>query len=139
NAGVLIDGAANNVIGGTDPAARNIISANNYAIQIANPGATNNLVQGNLIRHNLGGVYISGANNSVGGTNAGAGNEISFNSDTGVQIGSGTGNAILGNSIFSNTNLVPWYGALGIALGPTGNASPNDSCDSDTGPNNLQN
>jgi CSLREA domain-containing protein len=57
------------------------------------------------------GVYIAGSNNTVGGTASGAGNLIAFNTGTasnpatGISVGSGTGNNILGNAIFSNESL----------------------------------
>jgi hypothetical protein len=73
-------------------------------------------------------------NNTVGGTAAGAGNRIAFNSGVGVDLPLsvvGTGNAILGNSIFSN-------GGLGIDLNDDG-VTANDACDADTGSNTLQN
>ena len=48
--GVLINlGANNNVIGGSIPADRNIISDNNTGVFIRDAGSTGNLVQGNLI------------------------------------------------------------------------------------------
>jgi len=72
----------------------------------------------------------------VGGTATGAGNIIGYNHANGVAIGfsaseNATGNSILGNSITSNS-------LLGIDLGFDGVTS-NDSDDSDTGANNLQN
>src|SRR5262249_46496569 len=94
------------------------------------------------------------SNNTVGGTAAGSGNIIAYNGanhdaagirvDVFDRVGgasgpAGTGNRLLGNSIHDNTSngLTPNRG-LGIDLignGPT----PNDPCDTDTGPNNLQN
>ncbi len=84
-------------------------------------------------------VVIFGSQGSIiGGTAPGAGNIIAFNSRAGVLIDSSTGNAVLGNSIFTN-------GGLGIDLG-NGNGfngengvTPNDACDGDFGANNLQN
>ena len=57
------------------------------------------------------GVIVSNnaSSNTIGGTAAGAGNTIAFNVLAGVSVGSGTGNSILSNSIFSN-------GKLGIDL-----------------------
>lgn len=67
----------------------------------------------------------------IGGTAAGAGNTIANNTLRGIEISSGTGNSILGNSIYSNTN-------LGIDL--TGDdVNANNSGDADTGANDLQN
>ena len=149
-AGVIIVDAANNIIGGTTVALRNIISGNLEGVKLTGTQATNNLVQGNFIGKNLfDGVTISdgASNNTIGGTPADAGNtiaangnDIEFHSKSGVAIIAGTGNAILGNSIFSNAHS-PFFigsGGLGIDLGSIG-VTPNDSCDSDVGPNNLQN
>jgi hypothetical protein len=81
------------------------------------------------------GVLIrSGArSNTIGGTVSGAENLIAFNRRDGVRVSSrrSTGNAILSNSIFSNTR-------LGIELDRLG-VTPNDVGDGDIGANNLQN
>ena len=134
---------SSNIIGGTTSGARNIISGNAHnGVQIGPGTVTNNLVQGNFIGtdvngdlalgNNLAGVSIAGAaNNTIGGTAAGAGNTIAFNGGDGVFVETGTGNTVLGNSIFSNTG-------LGIDLGADG-VTANDAGDGDTGPNNLQN
>ena len=143
--------AADNIVGGTTVAARNIISGNLDGVRLTGTQASNNLLQGNFIGKNLfDGVTISdgASNNTIGGTPAGAGNtiaangnDIEYHSIAGVAVIAGTGNAILGNSIFSNAHnpfLFGGTGGLGIDLGPS-YVTPNDSCDSDTGPNNLQN
>ncbi len=113
--GVVIGGeASNNVVGGTDPGSRNLISGNDSAgIHIDTVGSTGNLVQGNYIGTDptgtfsianvYEGVFIGGgaSNNVVGGTAAGAGNLISGNDGNGVTIidfGS-TGNVVQGNYI----------------------------------------
>lgn len=144
--GVFLESEANgNTIGGTTSAARNVISGNAVAnIAITDNNTKDNLVQGNFIGTQadgttpLGGgrgvyIYFNASNNTIGGTAVGAGNVIAFNADKGVGIDSnaGNGNAVLGNSIFSNGN-------LGIDLKLDG-VTTNDSCDADTGPNNLQN
>ncbi len=50
------------------------------------------------------GVLVNGASsNTVGGNAASAGNTIAFNQGAGVAVQSGTGDAVLTNSIFSNT------------------------------------
>ena len=74
------------------------------------------------------GIYIASSGNIIGG--AGRGNTIADNLNNGVNVFTGTLNAIQGNSIFGNTK-------LGIDLGsdgPTANAAAPRS-----GANNLQN
>jgi hypothetical protein len=80
------------------------------------------------------GVLIASASdNTIGGAGAGAGNVIAFNGGDGVAVWSGTGNAILSNSIFDN-------GGLGIELLElVFGVTPNDAGDGDAGANNLQN
>lgn len=143
---------------GTPPG--NVISGNS-SFGVSLNGSSSNLIQGNLIgtdvtgtqplgNHNTG-VYIvdNGGNpshdNTVGGTAAGAGNIIAFNgascdvSGDGVVVRENPGNinnAILGNSIFSNFGLGI---ELHVAGAPACVNNPNDNCDVDTGPNNLQN
>ncbi|MEP7071549.1 MAG: hypothetical protein ABI839_04125, partial [Verrucomicrobiota bacterium] len=96
------------------------------------------------------GVTLSTAsNNTIGGTVAGSRNVIAFNGSTfrgsgGVGVLAGTGNSILGNSIFSNTGGDPAQGNSGLGInlfsnGETGGVTPNDPSDPDAGPNNLQN
>ena len=124
---------------------RNLISGNPEAGIHIDSNA--NVVAGNYIGTNADGnapfgngvgVRIGDAgNNTVGGTPPGARNVIAFNTAGGVLISStGTGNAILGNSIFGNTH-------LGIDLSLVSNTAngvtPNDPGDADSGPNALQN
>ena len=114
--GVLISGAINNLIGGTDPASRNIISGNGnngIAIEIAATGdtAAENRIEGNFIGLNTdgdsmipnqaSGVYITGASNIIGGSESGAGNVITGYHDYGIYIqGKGAiANQIQGNII----------------------------------------
>ena len=131
----------------------NLISGNGTAgLSIVIGDLGGNIIQGNVIgadvtgTHRVGngsGIKIDNANNTVGGTVADARNIIAFNgslcdvNNAGVRVrGSGAiGNAILGNSIFSN-------GGLGIDLtlpfdGPCG-VTPNHHCVSVAGPNNFQ-
>ena len=143
-AGISISGSSN-LIGGLTPGSQNVISGNRVGIQIGGsiaPGPIGNTIQGNIIGLNamgaspvpnsLAGIRISdSSNNTIGGAETGAGNRICFNSGPGVSISSGTGNSIIGNSIFSNAG-------LGIDLSPSG-VTANDSGDADTGANNLQN
>ena len=108
--GVEIQGA-DNTIGGTTPADRNVISANtNDGILISGPGATGNVISGNDIGTdltgtvNLGnlssGVVVTNApGNTVGGTAPGAGNIISGN---GTPEGQGAGLLINGAGAVGN-------------------------------------
>ena len=140
--GVVLERSPNNSIGGTEPGAANLLSSNDGAGVALFIGATGNQVLGNLIGTDVNGITALGnkhgieihpSNNTIGGTVAGARNVISGNILYGVYIISpgSTGNAILGNPIFSN-------GDLGIALGGDW-VTPNDPDDVDTGANNLQN
>ncbi len=144
NGVVISSDASNNTIGGTNRGAGNVISGNSsngVVLSGFQTGATGNLVQGNFIGTQVdgtgplgnasSGVFLTLANdNTIGGRAAGASNTIAFNND-GVFVFSGTGNAILSNSIFSNTG-------LGIDLLP-GGVTANDAGDGDTGANNLMN
>ncbi|HEV3343584.1 MAG TPA: hypothetical protein VG125_24645, partial [Pirellulales bacterium] len=110
----IVGGANNNTVGGTTAGAGNVISGNTGdGIDIINPGTANNLVEGNYVgtdatgtnplANAFGGVniYGSAANNTIGGTAAGAGNVISANTLNGVSIrdpGS-AGNLVEGNFI----------------------------------------
>jgi Viral BACON domain len=138
--GVLIMfGSANNTIGGTTPAARNVISGNgaNGVRSDYHP----NTVQGNFIGTQADGVSPlgNGSNgvlinlfdsNAIGGSASGAGNTIAFNGGAGVVV-LGPLNPVSSNSLFANAG-------LGIDLAGDG-VTPNDPCDGDPGANNLQN
>ena len=117
--GILIwSGSADNQIGGTTPAARNLLSGNNLSgIQILNNtiGVTDNLVQGNYIGTNASGTAVlsngtsgilinDSPTNTIGGTTPGAGNLISGNSDQGVMFfaAGATNNIVQGNFIGTN-------------------------------------
>ena len=106
----ILSGSTANTIGGTSPAARNVISGNRFGIEIA--GASGNVVEGNYVGTaatgtaalaNAAGVVVSQAatSNTIGGTTAAARNVISGNSGIGVDFtGSGTtGNRVQGNYI----------------------------------------
>lgn len=156
--GVWIQSSINNVIGGTLPGERNIISDNRYsegAIYIN--AANNNTIQGNYIgtditgtadRGNAGrGIFIINGSegNLVGSSSVTPGNcdngcnIVAFNGNDGIAIrdGNPVRNAVLGNSIFANSG-------IGIDLstnGPTPNdlATKDKKADDDDGANNIQN
>ena len=121
-AGIFAGGSQLHMIGGTTPAARNIISGNpNDGVQMGD-AASQNLVQGNFIGVDVSGVKalpnagdgfrtagdlivtngVPAFNTTIGGATAGAGNVISGNVGNGIHLSSiaaQTGNTILGNSI----------------------------------------
>ena len=143
--GVLVNATPGNRIGGTTPAARNVISANSSdGIELNGTGASGNLVQGNFIGTDPGGtmalanssygVSVTASGNTVGGTADGAGNVIAFNGADGVNVSGATttNNAIRGNAIFFNDG-------LGIDLVGANGVNANDANDTDTGANLLQN
>jgi hypothetical protein len=121
----IFDGPSENVIGGTTPAARNVISGNACnAVFVSN--ATGNRIQGNYVGTDKNGtkglpngdgfgcaaVSINeSSGNTVGGTTAGARNLISGNGSGGVGIfGDSQNNKVLGNRIGTTAN---GTGALG--------------------------
>ena len=157
--GVRIDsGASENVIGGTEAGAGNLISGNiNNAITISDTGTTANRVEGNLIGTNVDGsgalanrfgVVISGSasGNVIGGTAPEARNTISGNRVDGVRItdtgttnnqvdGNYIGTARDGSGSVANTFGVQILsGATGNVIGGTSSGAGNlISGNSDTG------
>ncbi len=117
----------------------------NEGVWVYNSTATGNIIQGNRIGTNAAGtagvpnsgagirIFTSANNNTIGGTTAGTGNTIAYNTAAGIQLptGAGTNNRLLGNAIHSN-------GGLGIDLGGSG-VTANDAGDGDSGPNDLLN
>ena len=167
--GVFLFDAPGNFIGGTASGEGNLISGNGFSgVSISQDDASGNRIRGNHIGTQQDGtsplatdttasqpgeatgngrwgvVILGGAHdNSVGGDSEPAGNRIAFNGRDGVQISSGTGNAIRFNRIFDNQG-------LGIDLGQDDQVTPNDPpagteppfdppADSDDGANRLQN
>lgn len=122
----LQTGAQNNVVGGTQAGAGNLISGNTgLGVDLDGAGVTGNLVQGNRIGlsargaalGNGGGVRIinGAARNIIGGAVAGARNVISGNAGAGIDINNGSNdNTIQGNYIGLNL-------AGTLALGNRGN------------------
>jgi Domain of unknown function DUF11/FG-GAP-like repeat/Putative binding domain, N-terminal len=173
--------ATNSVIGGEAAGAGNLISGNMLdGISISGTvlgGTYGSTPQGSTIEGNLIGTDITGtqplpnggtgisllaaaSNNSVGGTDPGAGNTIAYNTGHGVLIdsasgGNGNGNNTVGNTITGNggagvrinsgaqnrisQNSIYQNKSLGIDLGTAG-PNANTNCNStNTGANNSQN
>jgi hypothetical protein len=119
-----------NTLGGTTAGARNLISGCTIGVSFDAAAASGNLVEGNYIGTDVTGansipngrgvtfgVFFAGpSNNTIGGSAAGAGNRIAFNTGDGVFVNSGTGNRISENSIYSN-------GGRGIDLNTSNNAN----------------
>ncbi len=140
-----------NVIGGSTPSARNLLSGNgNDGIDIDGFGVngSGNVIQGNYIGVAVDGtsplgnsdegieLQFGASSTLVGGTESGEGNVIAHNDGNGIKVeeSSSIRNSILRNAIFGN-------GARGIELEETssGEQTGNDSRDRDSGPNGLQN
>ncbi|HKU74629.1 MAG TPA: SBBP repeat-containing protein [Pyrinomonadaceae bacterium] len=139
--GIVLHNSSNNVIGGTSPATRNVISGNGGGIDIVGSA---NLVQGNFIGTNATGTVavpqgagvsifdlspVISTDNLIGGTAAGAGNLISGN-QTGISV-SGNGSTIQGNLIgtdiagtskLPNTNGIVAIGLNILVGGPASGA-----------------
>jgi titin len=112
--GVLIqDGAADNTIGGTSDAARDVISGNNWdGVHMVN-GASDNVVEGDFLGVNADGtaalgnaqsgvaIFAGASDNTIGGTASGSGDVISGNDSNGVYISDSgtTGNVVAGDLI----------------------------------------
>jgi hypothetical protein len=137
-------------IGGTSPAARNLISGNNgTGIQIGSDPVKGLDVLGNLIGTEPDGVSALGntgagflirhtknADINVGGKDAASANVIAHNGTRGIEVNfDGSGAKILRNSIFSNgllgIDLIEFFAGAGV--------SENDAKDKDQGTNGLQN
>jgi hypothetical protein len=122
-AGLLIS-CANNTIGGTTAAARNLISGNTiFGIQIFGSSATSNVVEGNYIGTDITGsvalangtlsnggdgilVNSKASKNTIGGTTAADRNLVSGNIYTGIQIADKgtTTNLVEGNYVGTDVN-----------------------------------
>jgi Right handed beta helix region len=144
NGAAISGGSSGNTLAG------NTISANGKSgVLITDAGTSGNVVEGNFIGTNSGatnplgnsvdGVHIqhTASNNTIGGTTAGAANVIANNGANGVLVGlnasdDSTGNAILRNSIYSNTD-------LGINLGNESSPTGTPVGGTPSGPNNLEN
>jgi CSLREA domain-containing protein len=142
--GVHLDSPAN-VVGGSTPAARNVISgfeSHAVDVHITGTGGAANVITGNFIGTDKDGVSDLGSGRNgvkvdrtsvtvIGGGGLQFANVIAFNHEDGINVEDGTRNAILMNSIFDNLG-------LGIDLEP-GGVTPNDDGDADSGSNDRQN
>lgn len=148
-AGVAVLSASGNTIGGTVPAARNIISGNSgYGIVLV--GGARNFVQGNVIGltadgqtplpNHSSGVFLAERTsaNLIGGSTLGALNIIAFNEGDGISIDAtaGTSNAVRLNRFLGNAGIEVNLMDRGETISLR---TLNDDRDPDTGPNNLQN
>ena len=116
--GVVV--STDSTVGGTASIAGNLISGNATGILATGSG---NLIEGNLVGTNVtgltalgntqDGIDVKSSAETIGGTAAGAGNTIAFNTDDAVNVITGTGDSILENLIFRNGS--------GIVLASGGN------------------
>ncbi len=130
----LTNGASGNTLGGTTADARNIISGNPFAgIEVDFSGTTNNVIEGNFIGTDFHGnsaipnrdgvvVAYGAANQTIGGTAAGAGNVISGNTVDGVDFATVAGGLGIA-SIPTSGNLVEgnYIGTNAAGTGALGN------------------
>ncbi|MGO9111654.1 MAG: DUF4347 domain-containing protein, partial [Thermoguttaceae bacterium] len=137
SSGVVLTGATNALIGGTSATDGNVISGNAHQGVRIESGSSDNVVEGNYIGTDptgsvsagnlVTGIQITGsANNTIGGTAAGAGNVISGNSGPGIEI---TGSASTGNFVYGNL-----IGTNASGTGSLGNSGP--GVEIDTGASN---
>lgn len=120
---ILVSNSSNNTVGGTTPAARNLISGN-IGPGISVQSGTGNVIQGNLIGTDVTGalalgntdrgVFVNGSNTLVGGTTVDARNIISGNG-RGVDLFGGSNNTVQGNFIGTDVT-----GTVAIANPNTG-------------------
>ena len=132
--GIIIAGAADNTIGGTGAASRNIISGNVSGVVIFG-GMTRTVVQGNFIGTDITGTRVLGnrffgvaitnaSGNIIGGSEPGAGNVISGSDSNGVRLfsfldsGLSRDNIVQGNLIGTDSSgtVLLGNGANGISI-----------------------
>jgi Calx-beta domain len=106
----IVNGSSNNLIGGTTPDARNLMSGNQIGVFISGNTEIGNQVQGNFIGTDAsgtaaignaeGGVIINGGSfYLIGGAGAGARNIISGNNGDGLSINLADSSQVQGNFI----------------------------------------
>lgn len=146
--GVNISGGGSNIVGGTSPEERNILSGSRNGSGVRLTDSSGNTISGNFIGTDLAGtarvpnsnfgIFLLDAatNNVIGGTAAGAGNVIGANSFSGILIGgksggstgAATGNRVEGNFIGTNAT-----GAVNLGNLQHGVAIINDATDNIVG------
>ncbi len=134
---ICSDGATGNTFGGTVAGARNVISGNSsYGMSVRYPGTSGNVVEGNYVGLDAGGVtavpnnfgvicYGGATNNQIGGTGAGMGNFVAGNYYGVCLADPGTsGNVVEGNFIgtdYTGTNGVGNYDNVALQNNASGN------------------
>src|SRR4028118_1043784 len=97
--GIVIFAGESNIIGGTTPQERNVISGNQMGVLFLGNEVTGNRVIGNYLGTQADGstplpntlysnviAQDTGVNNRIGGTAAGEGNTIAFSGSSGIQV-----------------------------------------------------
>ncbi len=112
--GITLQQSAGNLIRGNTVSGNGVSPLGGNGIDLAGSGSQNNVIEANLIGTDSAGtlslpnlsdgVFVTGPNNTIGGTGAGAGNVISGNHLQGLEINGVTagGNQVLGNFIGTN-------------------------------------
>jgi trimeric autotransporter adhesin len=114
-AGIYIDNASGNVVGGSSSLLRNVISGNlGSGVGINGVGTVNNLVIGNYIgtdasgttalANGFGGIGVTGgaSYNLIGGFGVGEGNVVSGNAGNGISLYNSHHNLVRGNTVGLN-------------------------------------
>jgi YVTN family beta-propeller protein len=135
----------NNTIGGSIPAARNVISGNNGFGIFLQTGSDNTVVQGNFVGVDalgtspLGnatrGVQSETNGNTIGGMSSFESNIFSSNGQFGVWLAAGTNNLIQGNFIGTDLSGTLNLGNTGHGVEVSGSASDNSI--GGTAPNHI--
>ena len=145
--GILVQGAANAIVGGASSALRNVISGNSGHGVLISGASGGTKVQGNYIGTNAAGtsslpnaasgVVVAGvANVTIGGNAADTGNVISGNSDWGVRLQGGASGVTIERNIVgrsANSASIIANGNAGIML----DQAPNNTIGSNGNGNTI--
>ncbi|HEX8456242.1 MAG TPA: Calx-beta domain-containing protein [Pyrinomonadaceae bacterium] len=126
--GVLILNSSGNLIGGTEPGARNLISANNYGVVVSGTASVNNRIAGNYIGTDKAGAKSlsnggAGVELASSDTTVGPGNVISGNGNDNVRV-RGSNNVVRGNYIGTDAagaKSIEGFNGTGITVNGTNN------------------